>query len=147
MSGLAALLAGRTPPGAYRWHSHAHTVDVRHAAGVAGWSFAVVDTSSSDDVDSGWDALARALQLPDWFGRNLDALNDVLASTGESALIPLDRPILLWWEGWSSLAQAEPSWFGQVVTVVGAAASTGVALVLRGDGPDPGVLDLDRPRH
>ncbi len=71
--------------------------------------------ATADLQDSGWDtrrlaagrsraevfaALAAALELPPWFGSNLDALWDSLAD--------LERPTALVVEGWDDLARAVP---------------------------------------
>ena len=40
-----------------------------------------IDGSLFLDRNSAYDAISSALNLPDWFGRNLDALFDVLSTT------------------------------------------------------------------
>ncbi|MFC8713703.1 MULTISPECIES: barstar family protein [unclassified Streptomyces] len=54
------------------------------------------------------DRAARALALPDWFGRNWDALAD---SLGDPSVWPKDaagRGLLLVVVGWRSYAEARP---------------------------------------
>ena len=63
-----------------------------------GWDVAVVPGAADDDAL--WDGLVDALGLPGWFGRNLDALDEVLR----------DRvsPTALVLVGWSVYARARP---------------------------------------
>ena len=49
MSGLAALLAGHTPPEVYQWHSAASVADVQHAVEHAGWCFRYLDGWTVED--------------------------------------------------------------------------------------------------
>ena len=42
----------------------------------------VIDLSHADTRDSFHDAFVQALSLPDWYGRNLDALHDALTALG-----------------------------------------------------------------
>ena len=52
MSGLAALLAGHTPPKVYQWHNAASVEDVRHAVEKAGWSFHSLDGWTIEDKET-----------------------------------------------------------------------------------------------
>jgi RNAse (barnase) inhibitor barstar len=70
----------------------------------AGWQVALVAPAADDD--GLWDALAAALDLPRWFGRNLDALEEVLGDLGR----PTALVLAAWWtyatarqERWSML--------------------------------------------
>ncbi len=68
-----------------------------------GWVVAVVPPSTSDTEL--WDGLARSLGLPDWFGRNLDALDEALGD--------LVGPTALVLTGWTAYARARPErWAG-----------------------------------
>jgi RNAse (barnase) inhibitor barstar len=133
VSGLAALLAGRTPPGAYRWHATyaVDVVDVRHAVERAGWRFAHLDGVAVGSVPELHEALATALGLPDWYGRNLDALADCLRD------VPADTVVL--WDAWSGVARAEPRAFGVVLDLLGER----LTVLLRGAGPDLDLPTLD----
>ncbi|MFI5833499.1 barstar family protein [Micromonospora sp. NPDC051300] len=79
------------------------------------------------------EALAGAVPLPDWYGRNWDALADVLADRldeGPLTLVVRDAADLL--------ADEPPAQFGTLLDVLGAAAAGGHAalrVVLR-DHPD-----------
>ncbi len=131
MSGLAEVLSGRAVPGAYRWESNRHVEEVRHTVEHAGWRFGHLEGARIETRPELHDAVAEALALPDWYGRNLDALADILDD--------VDGRQLMLWDTWSVLARAEPDFFTQVVELLGGA----VVLLLRGDGPEVDVALLD----
>ena len=131
MSGLAGLLAGRTPPGAYRWHAAYDVAQVRHTVELAGWRFAHLDGAAVETARDLHDALAGALGFPDWYGRNLDALADCLRD--------LPTGTVLLWDAWSGVARAEPRVFGTALDLLGER----IAVLLRGQGPDLAVPSLD----
>ncbi len=141
MSGLAGVLAGRRPPGVYRWSSHARTADIEHAVEHAGWRFVRLDTVRVEDK-SGFLAEAQAaFGFPDWFGRNLDALADALTDVRH------EHGTLTLWEGWSPFARTHPQQFAAVLDVLAQRCGRGrggaFVVLLRGDGPHIGVRDLD----
>lgn len=63
-----------------------------------GWAVGLVPRAAGDDAL--WDGLASALTLPGWFGRNLDALEEVLNDLG--------RPTALVLAAWWAYATARP---------------------------------------
>lgn len=131
MSGLAEVLGGRRPVGVYRWESNRPVADVRRTVQHVGWRFGHLEGARIETRLELHDALAEALVLPDWYGRNLDALADVLDDVA-------GRQLLLW-DTWSVLARAEPDFFGQVVDLLGGT----LVVLLRGDGPEIDVPLLD----
>ncbi len=131
MSGLAEVLAGRMPVGAYRWESNRPVAEVRHTVEHAGWRFGHLEGARIATRAELHEALAETLALPDWYGRNLDALADVLHD--------VDGRQLLLWDTWSVLAGAEPGYFAEVVDLLGGH----VSVLLRGDGPDVDVPLVD----
>ena len=51
---------------------------------------AVLDGASMENREDLHDALTAALHLPDWYGRNLDALRDLLGErSGETEIVVL----------------------------------------------------------
>ena len=52
MSGLAAQLAGHTPPDLYQWHNAASVADVEHAVEKAGWKFCHLDGWTIEDKET-----------------------------------------------------------------------------------------------
>jgi len=125
VSGLAPLLAGRVPPGAYRWEAAYAVADVRDTVEHAGWRFAHLDGATAPTRAATLEALGEALALPSWWGRNLDALADSLAD------VDTDRTVLLW-DGWGPLAREEARAFAVVLRLL---AGSGLAVLLRGPGP------------
>jgi RNAse (barnase) inhibitor barstar len=136
MSGLAGILAGHHAPGVYRWHAAFGAADVRHTVEHAGWRFARVDGIGVEDKAALMDAFGAALQAPDHYGRNLDALNDVLRD--------VDGRLLLLWDEWGPLARADRGTFDAVTHLFSERTGQGdLAVLLRGDGPDTGLPSLD----
>ena len=138
MSGLAAVLAGRHDAGVHRGTppSMSRTSSTRSSTQAG---------SSGTSTASRWRARRRcsarsatALSFPDHYGGNLDALRDCLRD--------LSTPTVLLWEGWGSLARAEPNAFEKVCRVLGKRADGDPSLevLLRGPGPDDtGITSLD----
>jgi Barstar (barnase inhibitor) len=144
MSGLAALLAGKTEPGIYRWHGAFSVADVRHTVEHAGWHFAEVDGWHGDTKADFLRAVGEALGFPQHYGHNFDALADCLADVvaGDS------NGWLLLWDGWGPLAREEPRAFSVALSVLGGRVNAErggpFAVLLRGEGPaTDGVPSLD----
>ena len=142
MSGLAALLARREPPGIYRWHAGFDVADVRHTVEHAGWRFSYVDGLVAQTKDDFLRVVGEALDLPDWYGQNFDALADCLrdADGGEGTV--------LLWDAWSTLARGEPQAFSVALSVLGGRVNAErggpFCVLLRGEGPAvAGVPTLD----
>ena len=92
MSGLAALLARRTPPGVYVWHAGFEVADVRHTVEHAGWRFAYVDGLVAQTTPELLRLMGEALDFPEWYGQNFDALADCLSDVdgGEGTVMLWD---------------------------------------------------------
>ena len=140
MSGLAALLAHRKEPGIYRWHGHFKDQDVRHTVEHAGWHYAHIDGWHGETKADFLRAAGEALQFPEHYGQNFDALADCLGDVvaGDS------EGWLLLWDGWGPLARHDERAFNVSLSVLGGRVNADrggpFAVVLRGDGPDvPGV--------
>lgn len=141
MRPLAALLAGRLAPAVYRWERAWPAARIRVDAERAGWRPAYVDGRDADDKAAFLDELAEALDFPDWFGGNFDALADCLRDLTSAG------GVLLVWESWSTLAEQDPGSFAIAVEVLGERAADPAAdpfaVLLCGEGPPVGVPDLD----
>ena len=76
MSGLAKILAHHHDPGVYRWHAAFPADEVAHAVEHAGWRFGYVDGWHHQTRHEFLTAVGEALEFPEHYGQNLDALND-----------------------------------------------------------------------
>lgn len=136
MSGLAAVLAGRHDTGVHLWHSSLHVPDVQHAVEHAGWQFGYVDGVALESGEEVIGAIGAALDL-EHPGGEVGALGERLER--------LSGPTVLLWDGWGSLARAEPDAFADVCETLGRRVNGASALevLLRGPGPTDGLESLD----
>ena len=125
MSGFAAIVAGRRTPGVYAWHNATDPGRLRHVAAEAGWRLAYLDGWQRQGLAEVYDALTDELDLPAYFGRNLDALLDCLRD--------LERTVLVW-DGWETMDADERD---RLVAVFEQRAreEPGFAALLRGGEP------------
>jgi hypothetical protein len=142
MSGLAALLAGRSKPGIYTWHSGFEVADVRHTVEHAGWTFAYVDGLRAQTKQEFLAQIGEALNFPEWYGKNFDALADCLTD------IDSGNGTVVLWDGWAAFARAEPRAFSVALSVLGTRVNADrggpFSVLLRGEGPEvAGVPSLD----
>ena len=144
MSGLAAILAGRTGPGIFRWHGAFDPADVRHTVEHAGWRFAHYDGWGAESKAEFLTGIGQALAFPAASGQNFDALGDSLQDVvaGDSA------GTVLLWDGWSPFARADEQAFSVALSVLGTRVNAErggpFAVLLRGEGPETvGVPSLD----
>ncbi len=130
----ASLLEGTTTPGLFSWRGDPDR-DLVTEAESAGWRALHLDTADVESVSAFYDEVASAWELPTWFGRNLDALFDVLGDLTTT-------PTVLIWDGLRQLAEVDPMHGAAVLDVlrdaVGQAAS--FAVIVR---DDLGVNELD----
>lgn len=78
MSKLARVLAQARAPGIYRFSSRASVEFLQREAEKQGWRFFYLDGAKIRDKKTFLDHVARAMDFPDYFGKNWDALNDCL---------------------------------------------------------------------
>ncbi|MFD0418544.1 barstar family protein [Streptomyces sp. NPDC127108] len=71
----------------------------------SGWATLTLDLTGVLDKDAFMDRCARALELPDWFGRNWDALADCLTDLSWTPDAP-GRLLVV--SGWREYAEAAP---------------------------------------
>lgn len=141
MSGLAALLAGRKDPGIYHWHGAFDAADVRHTVEHAGWHFAHLDGWHFETKKEFLVSVGEALDFPDYYGRNFDALADCLqdVKAGDS------HGTVLLWDGWGPFARHDERAFSVALSVLGTRVNAerggAFAVLLRGEGPDVKGLD------
>lgn len=147
MSGLAALLAGRTKPDLYLWHNAAHVPDISHAVDHAGWSFVYLDAWTVEDKTDFLKAVGVALDLGDEYDATFDSLADVL----EDVAAPDRNGTVLLWDGWSPLARADEQAFHVALSVLGGRVNSErgdtFAVLLRGEGPPTDLPELPDGPH
>ena len=156
MSGLADLLAGHDSPGVWRWTSPRDVDDVRATVEGVGWTFAYLDGVGVESRHEFLVAIGRALDFPDTYGTNFDALADLLDDVpapeggvdGASAGATGATGAVLLWDAWSGFARTDERWFSVALTVLRERCSdparSPFAVLLRGPGPElPDVPLLD----
>ncbi|MFH8345357.1 barstar family protein [Streptomyces sp. NPDC018045] len=138
---LAAVLDGSTPPGVVPWPHDRPVHEALDAARAAGWHGALLDLEGVTGKAEFMDRCARALRLPDWFGRNWDALADCLA---DLSWCPADRGRVLVVCGWQQYAAAAPDDWSIAEEIIADAVGcwrdtdTGLVVVMaRGREPEP----------
>ncbi|MEO6604003.1 MAG: barstar family protein [Aeromicrobium sp.] len=97
-------------------------------AEAAGWRALRLDTTGVESVAGFYDEVANAWELPTWFGRNLDALFDVLGDLTAA-------PTVLIWDGLRQLAEIDPMQGAAVLDVLRDAAgqAPSFAVIIRDD--------------
>ncbi len=140
MSGLAALLAGHTPPAAYQWHNAAQVDDVRHAVEHAGWQFLHLDGWTVEEREPFAKALGATFGVDD--SGDLAKVGQALPALGAN---PGEGTVLLW-DGYGPLARHDRATFDEALSMLveRTRASAPFAVILRGEGPE---LDLDELPH
>ncbi|GAA2720722.1 MULTISPECIES: barstar family protein [Streptomyces] len=107
--GLPALLAGTTPPGVYRLPPTEAPADALALATEADWRGAHLRLDGVHDKAAFLDACARDLDLPDWFGRNWDALADCLTDLSWWRETGKPHGYLLLAEDWGTFHKSAPA--------------------------------------
>ena len=118
MIATTALVDGSQTPGIYR--VLADPPEIVQALGEAGWSAVLVP--AVDRTRDFYAEIARGLQLPEYFGRNADALWDSLTELTEpTALVLVD---------WTRFAQARPERWSRILGVLADRTEQGPAFAL-----------------
>jgi RNAse (barnase) inhibitor barstar len=105
-----SLLKGTTSPGLFSWRGDPDS-DLIGRAEAAGWRALALDTTEVTSVAEFYDVVAAAWELPSWFGRNLDALFDMLGDL-------TTEPTILVWRGLRQLADVDPIGASAVLDVL-----------------------------
>lgn len=93
MTALASVLAAPAEAAVHRVAPTTTPAAVERAALGAGWRFALVESDDAASKPEVFDTIQHGLGLPDWFGKNLDALVDALRDLGDDAA---PGTVLLW---------------------------------------------------
>lgn len=123
----ALLLDGTTAPGVFSWRG-SRDRDLAAEAEAAGWRTLRLDTTRITSAAGFYDEVTAAWDLPPWFGRNLDALFDVLGDLTQV-------PTVLVWDGLNHLADVDPVHASAVVDVFrdGVGQAETFAVIVRDD--------------
>jgi RNAse (barnase) inhibitor barstar len=103
---VEGLVDGSLTPGVYRVLGRPDAIV--QVLEEAGWQPVVLAPGAS--TGDFYDQLASALRLPDWFGRNLDALWDVLTD--------LSAPTALVLTDWTRLPRARPDRWASIMATL-----------------------------
>jgi hypothetical protein len=108
----------------------------------AGWTFAYVDGLRAQTKQEFLTQVGEALNFPEWYGKNFDALADCLTD------IDSGNGTVVLWDGWAAFARAEPRAFSVALSVLGTRVNADrggpFSVLLRGEGPEvAGVPSLD----
>ena len=141
MTGLAALMAGRRPPGIYRWHAAFEVADVKHTVEHAGGRFAHLDGWKTETKAEFLTAIGEALAFPDYYHHNFDALLDCLRDVGSYPEDPdSEAGTVLLWDGWGPFARADERAFSVALSVLSQRVDENEAgrfsVLMRGGGPE-----------
>jgi RNAse (barnase) inhibitor barstar len=102
-------------------------------ASPADWTVRTLDLGGAADKAALLDRVATALTLPSWFGRNWDALADVL---GDHQLMPEGAGVLVV-SGWRDFEARDPSAWATAVEIFDGAGAITVLLALGGSDDHP----------
>lgn len=114
--GLTGIFDGTVPPGVYRTSSVGPEALLQAQA--ESWYGAVLDLGGVASRTGFLDSCATGLELPDWFGRNWDALTDCLT---DLSWLGTPRGYLVLASGWAEFEQAAPSDADTAAEILGAA--------------------------
>lgn len=113
---LPTLLRHLRSAGIYHLPSSGRAA-LEKAAHAAGLAYAECDFAGTSDLDVALEKIGHALDFPDWYGNNLDALNDCLTD-----LAWRDTPeTVLLIAGCDELRTAQPEAFDALLSVFSAA--------------------------
>lgn len=86
---------------------------------------------TGDSVEAFMDSIAAALEFPDYFGRNLDALYDCLT---DLSWLPGGEHVVVW-VGPSALRKADAEGYSAIASVLADAVAdgSGLSVLLRAD--------------
>ena len=90
---------------------------LQDAARTAGFASFAADLGAAATLEAAFPILAKALDFPDWFGHNLDALMDCLTDMSWAPA----KGYLLLISGTPPLAKADPDGFASLLEVFSAA--------------------------
>lgn len=140
---LERLFTGGIAPGIYRLASRASTATIAKQAEHRGWRCFYLDGRQIASKNDFLQVCAKAMQFPDYFGYNWDALEDSLR---DLSWAPSQRGYLVLFDGAARLATSSPQDFAVALDILRAAieywraTTTPMVVLLRGLGRLGGTL-------
>lgn len=116
--------------------------EIEEQAEQQGWRCWVLDGTDVEDKHAFLDSCEEAFDLPDWFGRNWDALEESLRDLDVDGA----KGVVVAWSGWGEFAEADPKDFATAVDIWRSVLRSWSAdgrrcgVLLVGEGPD---VDVD----
>lgn len=110
-SAVAAALSEGRVRGVRVWLSTPPAEVIANGAAQAGWRSVNLDTSGVRAKADYIAACADQIPLPDYLGRNWDALEESLGDLGVDSQVKGDSGLLVVWRNWVEFAGAEPANF------------------------------------
>lgn len=108
------ILFGELEPGIYRYAGRVGNTDLQRWAQARGWRAWQINGTSIANKAAFLSALERAMQLPAWFGRNWDALDeslrDLAGQRADGYLLIYDYP--------APLAEGDPDAWRMVLDIL-----------------------------
>lgn len=124
MNDVSDLLLGRQQPGVHQLETDLATGEIATAVRDAGWSFGHLNgQTTAPDKGAVLRELGEALDFPEHYGVNFDALHDCLREVGD----PGARGLVLLWDGWQAFAEADRRSFDVVVEILTERAESGAS--------------------
>lgn len=102
--------------GVTRWTQDAAVPDLEEQLRAEGRNVVLLDGTDVEDKAGFLRVCEQVFALPDWFGRNWDALEESLADLDISA------GLVVLWSGWELFAQAEPDEYATALDIFSDAA-------------------------
>lgn len=137
--GVAAALQGGRVRGVRLWPSAPDPTVFADGAAQASWRYVNLDTDGVATKADYIAACAEQIPLPDYLGRNWDALEEALGDQGVDAANSAAAGLLVVWRNWTEFATAEPASFQVALAIWRSVASDwrerleGAAVVLAVD--------------
>lgn len=140
--GVATALRGGRVRGVRLWPTAPSDAVFAEGAAQAGWRCLLLNTAGVRSKADYIAACGQQLPLPEYLGRNWDALEESLGDQGVDTAGAAEDGLLVVWRNWQEFATAEPADFQVALAIWRSVASdwrerlNGAAVVLAGDAAE-----------
>lgn len=144
MTSLTSVLSGPAEAVLHHVDAGEAPADIERRVVQAGWRFAIVECEGATDKAAVMEAFRLGLGLPEWFGRNLDALVDVLRDVGfasagdpdaDGTVSETTSATVVLWDRPDALRVAQPNLYDTIADI----------LAERAGAEHPRIVALVRP--